>query len=82
MRGAREVDVVSRLERGFASPPLYAYVRTAEALGVAPGVLLVLDGLDHPVSDAEVAVVKIMRRLALTPDEAIARLAGLGDRDA
>ena len=37
----------SRLERGWASPPLYVYVALALALGVRPGELLGIEELDR-----------------------------------
>ena len=65
---------VSRLERGWASPPLWAYIRLADIFEVAPGELLGTDGVERPVTDAELTLVRVVRRLGLAPEEAIARL--------
>lgn len=66
---------LSRLERGWASAPLYVYLALADALEVAPGRLLGPDDAARSVSDAEMTLVRFTRRLALEPDEAIALLA-------
>ena len=65
---------VSRLERGWASAPLWAYIRLADIFEVAPGALLGTDGVERPVTDAELTLVRVVRRLGLPPEEAIARL--------
>ncbi len=67
---------VSRLERGWASPPLWVYCLLAARFEVAPGELLGTDGLERPVDDAELTLVRVLRRLGLTAEDAIARLAG------
>ena len=65
---------VSRLERGWASAPLWAYLRLADIFEVSPGELLGSDGVERPVSDAELTLVRVVRRLGLEPEDAIARL--------
>ncbi len=65
---------VSRLERGWASPPLYVYCLLAARFEVAPGELLGTEGVERPIDDAELTLVRVVRRLALTPEDAIARL--------
>jgi len=65
---------VSRLERGWASPPLWSYIRLAEIFEVSPGELLGSEGVERPVSDAELTLVRVVRRLGLEPEDVIARL--------
>jgi transcriptional regulator with XRE-family HTH domain len=66
---------LSRLERGWASPPLWVYVVLAERFDVAPGRLLGPDHVAMEISEAEVTLLRLLRRLRMEPDEAIARLA-------
>jgi len=65
---------VSRLERGWASAPLWAYIRLAVIFEVTPGALLGENGVERVVSDAELTMVRVARRLELPPEEAIARI--------
>jgi transcriptional regulator with XRE-family HTH domain len=65
---------LSRLERGWASPPLWVYVALAEQFGVEPGRLLGPDHVATEVSEAELTLLRLLRRLRIEPDEAIARL--------
>jgi transcriptional regulator with XRE-family HTH domain len=67
---------VSRLERGWASAPLYVYCVLARRFEVAAGELLGTEGVERAVDDAELTMVRVVRRLGLTPEDAIARLAG------
>jgi transcriptional regulator with XRE-family HTH domain len=75
--GGYSLGYLSRIERGWASAPLYVYLALAAALGVEPGPLLGPDDVERPVSEAEMTLVRILRRLDLAPDEAIAELTGL-----
>ena len=72
----------SRLERGWASPPLYVYLAIADVLDVEPGRLLGPDEAEKAVTDAELTLVRFLRRIGMPPDEAIARLAGAPDQAA
>ena len=72
--GRYSVSFFSRLERGWASPPLFVYISLARAFKVPPGQLLGSDGAPREVSEAELTVVKVMRRLEIDPEEAILRL--------
>ena len=76
---------VSRLERGWASPPLFAYITLARFFDVAPGELLGSEGVERPLSDAELTMVRVARNLLLSPEQAIVRLMaggpGSGPRD-
>lgn len=65
---------LSRLERGWASPPLWVYVVLAEHFDVEPGRLLGPDHVATVISEAEVTLLRLLRRLRVEPDEAIARL--------
>jgi hypothetical protein len=67
----------SRLERGWASGPLATYVNVAHAFEVEPGRLLGPDDVQRQVSEAEMTLINVIRRMGLAPAEAIARLAGL-----
>ncbi len=68
------VGYLSKLERGFANPPLYAYLAIAVALGVEPGRLLGSDDALGEVSDAELTLIRALRVAAIEPYEALARL--------
>ena len=65
---------VSRLERGFASPPLWVYIQLARMFEVSPGRLLGPEEMESTFSESELTLVRVMRQLKLEPDEAIARL--------
>jgi transcriptional regulator with XRE-family HTH domain len=67
----------SRLERGWASGPLATYVNVAFQLGVEPGRLLGPDAAQLEASESEMTLIRLIRRMGLAPDEAIARLAGI-----
>jgi transcriptional regulator with XRE-family HTH domain len=72
--GRYSLGYLSRLERGWTMPPLYVYVAIAAALGVEPGRLLGPDSAQLPVSEEEMLVVKLMRKLAIDPEDAVTRL--------
>jgi transcriptional regulator with XRE-family HTH domain len=65
----------SRLERGWASGPLATYVNVADAFEVEPGRLLGPDDVQREVTEAEMTLLSVLRRMGLRPDEVIARLA-------
>lgn len=65
---------VSRLERGWASAPLYTYISIARRFGVPPGKLLGEDGLEGPASEAELTLIRVIRQLDLTPEDVLAEL--------
>lgn len=71
----------SRLERGWGSGPLTTYVNVADALDVDPGRLLGPDDAQREVSQGEMTLIELIRRMRITPAEAIARLAGLDAGD-
>ena len=65
----------SRLERGWASAPLYVYLVIAERLGVNPGLLLGADELDKSLTGGQKALLRFLDRAGIEPEEAIVRLA-------
>ncbi|MEJ7788920.1 MAG: helix-turn-helix transcriptional regulator [Thermoleophilaceae bacterium] len=65
---------VSRVERGFASPPLWAYIHMASIFDLSPGRLLGPEDLEGSVTEPEMTLIRVVRRLGLEPEEAIARL--------
>jgi transcriptional regulator with XRE-family HTH domain len=67
----------SRLERGWASGPLVTYVEVAAQFGLQAGRLLGPDDAQREVSEAEMTLINVLRRMGVPPHEAIARLAGL-----
>jgi transcriptional regulator with XRE-family HTH domain len=67
--------LLSRIEKGYANSPLYVYVHLAAALDLEPGRLMGSDETQKPISEAEMTLVRFLRRTAIKPDEAIAWLA-------
>ncbi len=65
---------VSRLERGWASAPLFTYIGLARRFGVPPGKLLGEDGLEGPVSESELTLIRVIRQLGLSPEDVLAML--------
>ena len=70
------IGYFSRLERGSSRPQLYAYLAIAAALGVSPGRLLGPDDVEKDVSEAEMTLIRLVRRLQVPVEEAIARIVG------
>jgi hypothetical protein len=64
----------SRLERGWASAPMYVYLAVAHALGVEPGALFGSDDATKEILDGELMLIRCLRRLHISPDEALVRL--------
>ena len=64
----------SRLERGWASAPLYTYLAIADAFDIDPGVLLGPDAASLETSAAEAMLLRCLRGLKLEPHEAMLRL--------
>ena len=65
----------SRLERGWASAPLYVYLSIAAVLEVAPGVLLGMDEWQRAVSAGQRALLRFLEAAEIEPEVAIVRLA-------
>jgi transcriptional regulator with XRE-family HTH domain len=72
--GPYSQSLISRLERGYANAPVYVYTHFAEAFDLAPEVLLGPDDALKPVAEAEMILLRVLRRLSISPDEALARL--------
>jgi transcriptional regulator with XRE-family HTH domain len=73
--GRYSAGYFSRVERGWTSPPLYVYVRIAEALEVDPSALLGPEPFDHEHDPEQLLLLKVVERMGLSVEEAIARLA-------
>jgi transcriptional regulator with XRE-family HTH domain len=73
--GTYSTGLLSRIEKGHANSPLYVYMHLADALGLEPGRLMGSDETQKPISEAEMTLVRFLRRAGIKPDEAIARLA-------
>jgi transcriptional regulator with XRE-family HTH domain len=65
----------SRVERGWTSPPMYVYIRLAEAFEIAPGELLGREEFDLALTREQQLLLDVVERLGLKADEAIVRLA-------
>lgn len=75
-RGGRySSGLLSRLENGYANPPMFVYLHVAEALGLEPEVLMGPEDLQRPVADAELTLLRYLRAVGMEPHEALARLA-------
>ena len=72
--GGYSAGYLSRLERGYANPPLYVYLAIAAAFDVEPGRLLGPDDALGEVSHAELTIVRALRDAGVAPHEALARL--------
>lgn len=73
--GAYSTGLLSRIEKGYANSPLYVYMHLAAALELDPGRLMGSDETQKPISEAEMTLVRFLRRAAIAPDEAIMALA-------
>lgn len=67
--------LLSRIEKGYANSPLYVYMHIAKALDLEPGRMLGSDEAQKPINEAEMTLVRFLRRAAIRPDEALAMLA-------
>jgi hypothetical protein len=73
--GLYSVGFLSRLERGWVSPPLWVYIKLAERFAVEPGELLGPELTDPAAHAGERTLLAVIRRLGLTPEDVIERLA-------
>lgn len=71
--GSYSAGYFSRLERGWASAPLYVYLAIAVVLEVDPGRLLGSDDAQKPITEAEMTLVRFLREADMAPHEALAR---------
>ena len=73
--GCFSAGYFSRLERGWASPPLYTYIRVAEAFEVEEGRPLGPEAVQRDASPEETLLLEVLRRRGIDPAEALVRLA-------
>ncbi|MGH2955702.1 MAG: hypothetical protein ACRDL6_01745 [Solirubrobacterales bacterium] len=66
---------LSRIEAGYANSPLYAYIHLAEGYDLDVARVLGHEEPEKPVGEAEMTLIRFLRRLGITPDEAMAGLA-------
>jgi transcriptional regulator with XRE-family HTH domain len=80
-RGGRySAGLLSRVENGFANPPIFVYVHVAEALGLAPETLMGPEDIQRSVDEAELTLVRYLRAVGMEPHEALTRLVPKPDR--
>ena len=65
---------LSRIERGWASAPLYVYLAIAAAFDMDPGRLLGADAAMLEATEAEMTLLGALRELRMEPHEALAQL--------
>jgi transcriptional regulator with XRE-family HTH domain len=66
--------LLSRIEAGYANAPLYAYIDFADFYELDPARVMGPEDAEKPVDEAEMALIKFLRRVGISVDEAIARL--------
>jgi len=66
--------LLSRIENGYANSPLYVYLHLADFFELDPATILGPDEDAEP-GEAEMALIEFVRRLGISPAEAMARLA-------
>lgn len=66
---------LSRIEAGYANAPLYAYIDFANFYDLDPARVMGPEDAEKPVDEAQMALIKFLRRAGISIDEAIARLA-------
>jgi transcriptional regulator with XRE-family HTH domain len=75
-RGGRYTPgLLSRVENGYANPPVFVYVHLSEAFEIDPGRLLGSEETQKPISEAEMTVIRFLRTAGIAPHDALARLA-------
>jgi hypothetical protein len=70
--GRHSVGYLSRLERGWSSPPLYTYIAIVEALEADPARVFGPDLVD--VDPAEQMLLSCLKELGIAPHQALATL--------
>ena len=65
----------SRVERGWASAPLYVYLAIADVLEVKPGILLGADEATKEFTAEQRLLLGFLEAAGIEPGEALARLA-------
>lgn len=75
-RGGRySAGLITRVENGFANPPMFVYVHLAEVLGLEPEELMGREDLQRSVSESEMTLLRYLRAVGIEPHEALARVA-------
>ncbi len=72
--GTYSQGFMSRVEKGYANAPLYAYVHLAEAYEIEPGRLMGSDETQKPITEAEMTLIRFLRRVGVTPDAVLERV--------
>jgi transcriptional regulator with XRE-family HTH domain len=67
--------LLSRIEGGYANAPLYSYIDFADFYELDPARVMGPEEADKPVDEAEMTLIKFLRRTGISVDEAIAQLA-------
>jgi transcriptional regulator with XRE-family HTH domain len=67
--------LLSRMEAGYTSTPLYVYLQIADVYRIDPGRLLGPEEAVKEAGEAEMALIEFIRQLRISPAEAMARLA-------
>jgi transcriptional regulator with XRE-family HTH domain len=67
--------LLSRIEAGYANAPLYTYIDFANFYELDPARVMGPEDAEKPVDDAEMTLIKFLRNMGISVDEAIARLA-------
>jgi transcriptional regulator with XRE-family HTH domain len=65
---------ISRIERGWATATLYAYLAIAAALDVDPGRLLGPDAAATDIGEDEAILLRCVSELGIEPHQAVLRL--------
>jgi transcriptional regulator with XRE-family HTH domain len=73
--GGYSNGLLSRVENGYANPPVFVYVHVAQALDTEPEALMGPEELQRPVGEAELTLLRYLRAVGIEPHEALARLA-------
>jgi transcriptional regulator with XRE-family HTH domain len=82
--GRYSPGLLSRVENGFANPPIFVYDRVSEALETPPESLMGDEDVQRPAAEAELTLLRYLRAIGMEPHDALARLApdpGRGDEE-
>jgi transcriptional regulator with XRE-family HTH domain len=73
--GCYSQGFISRIEGGYMNAPLYGYTDLAQFYDIDPARLMGPKEDEKPVGEAEMTLLRFLRRLGITADEAMARIA-------
>jgi transcriptional regulator with XRE-family HTH domain len=68
------LSYLSRIERGWASAPLFVYLTIASGFEIDPGRLLGTDAAMLDASEPELTLLRTLREMAIAPHEVLAQL--------